>query len=309
MKTRSLLPTALLLSGCILHHRPPAPEPPRGPARDSLFQFDQTRTDSVARRGTVDGFLAVVAPDVVFLRAGVPTVYGSEAVRRLLAAASAGGSVGSATWEPLGGDVSRDLRSGYTFGVTARAAGGSAVRLERYIAYWRRAAGGDWRIAAYAEVGGPASPEMNFSRGELTPPPLPPAKAIAQAALSVRETDSLFSDLGDRMGTANAFGEYVAPHGIVFGATVLIIGPDAVRSYFADRSAGTSLSWRPVYEGAAASLDLGFTVGEYIATGRGASGAAVQRFGKYLTVWQRQPSGDWRFVVDGGNATPAKSGQ
>jgi ketosteroid isomerase-like protein len=51
---------------------------------------------------------------------------------------------------------------------------------------------------------------------------------------------------------------------------------------------------------------LGFTVGEYTLTGRGPTGAAVQRFGKYLTVWKRQPNGSWKFAVDGGNGSPAK---
>ena len=32
--------------------------------------------------------------------------------------------------------------------------------------------------------------------------------------------------------------------------------------------------------------------------------AVVQRFGKYLTIWKRQPNGSWRFVVDGGNLSP-----
>jgi ketosteroid isomerase-like protein len=26
--------------------------------------------------------------------------------------------------------------------------------------------------------------------------------------------------------------------------------------------------------------------------------------GKYLTIWARQPSGEWRFVADGGSSTP-----
>ncbi len=306
MKTRSLLPTALLLSGCMLHHRPPAPEPPRGPARDSLFQFDLTRADSVARRGAVDGFVALLAPDVVFLRAGVPAVYGSGAARRLLAASDAAGRI---VWEPLGGDVSRDLRSGYTYGVAARSPGGGSAHLERYIAYWRRATGEPWRIAAYAEIGAPPAAEVTFNSTELTAPPLPRVQIVARTALRIRETDSLFSDLADRTGTANAFASYVAAYGVVFDSPALVVGPSAVRAYFAARSTGTSLTWRPVFQGAANSQDLGFTVGEYIATGRGASGAAVQRFGKYLTVWQRQPNGDWKFVVDGGNPTPAKGGQ
>ena len=62
-----------------------------------------------------------------------------------------------------------------------------------------------------------------------------------------------------------------------------------------------------VFAWVAGSEDIGFTVGEYIATLRGPSGAAIQRFGKYLSVWQRQHDDTWKFVVDGGNGSPPKA--
>ena len=37
---------------------------------------------------------------------------------------------------------------------------------------------------------------------------------------------------------------------------------------------------------------------------KSANGTVVQRFGKYLTIWRKQPGGEWRFVVDGGNLSP-----
>src|ERR1051325_4010607 len=155
MRTRSLIPAALLLCGCSLRHRPVAPGPARGPARDSLFQLDRARTDTVTARGVPDGMVAAFAPDVAYLRGGAPAVYTRDAARTILNAARAvqGGTV---SWEPLGGGVSDDLRSGYTFGVTARTGSGTpTIRLERYIAYWERARGQPWRIVAYAEGGPP----------------------------------------------------------------------------------------------------------------------------------------------------------
>src|SRR5690349_2515835 len=138
MRTRSLIPAAVLLIGCGLRHRPVGPEPARGPARDSLVLFDQTRGDSVAQRGPVDGMLAVLANDVVYLRAGAPVVYGRDGVRILLASAEHASA--EMAWQPLGSGVSYDLRSAYTYGVAARGAGAkSGIRLERYIAFWRRA--------------------------------------------------------------------------------------------------------------------------------------------------------------------------
>lgn len=308
MRTRSLIPAAVLLIGCGLRHRPAGPEPARGPARDSLVLFDQTRGDSIAKRGPVDGMLAVLANDVVYLRAGTPAVYGREGVRALLAATERAPS--EMAWQPLGAGVSYDLRSAYTYGVAARGTGAkSGIRLERYIAYWQRAPGEPWRIVAYAEIGAPAADALALPPEQTTPPdPVTLAGGRApknDAAPAVRAADSSFADLADRMGVAFAFSNTVAPDGAIFGGPRLVVGPDAVREYYLAQGTGTSLTWHPVYAMASGSGDLGFTIGDYIATGRGPSGAAVQRFGKYLTVWQRQHDGTWKFVIDAGNATRA----
>jgi ketosteroid isomerase-like protein len=203
--------------------------------------------------------------------------------------------------------VSRDLNSAYTFGVAARAGTRRPIELERYVAFWRRQRGGPWRIVAYVEVGSRIVSELPVPMDQITPPsPDPAPRTVAgRAAAAVRAADSLFADLSDRMGVAFAFSNTVAPTGVVFAGPRLVVGPKAVSEYYTSQPGGTSLTWHPVYSVAAESGDLGFTVGEYIATGRGPSGAAVQRFGKYLTVWERQPDGTWKFDVDGGNPTKA----
>jgi len=307
MTTRLLLPAALLLCGCGLRHHAVAPEPARGPARDSLFLLDQTRGDSVAARGAIDGPLALLSPGVVFLRAGVPVVFGRDAARTLFATSPA---TGAHAWQPLGGGVSYDLRHGYTFGIAAHAPGSTAIRLERYIAYWTRDRGQPWRIAAYAEVNGTPARDIEpvLTAEQLSPPSaVPLLRPMADYVQSVRAADSLFSDLADRMGTGFAFANTATDDGALFGPSQLIVGPKAIDDYFRAQPPGTSLSWRPLYAVVAGSGDLAFTVGESIRTGRSASGAAEQRFGKYLTVWSRQRDGTWKFVVDGGNPTPAKA--
>jgi ketosteroid isomerase-like protein len=267
---------------------------------------DQRRGELVAAQGVVDGMLTVLAPNVVFLRAGVSAVYGRDGVRELLSAgASAAGTV--ITWEPVGGGVSYDLMSAYTYGVTARTGTPrQGIRLERYIAVWQRPRAGSWQIIAYAEVDSPPANDVTFSTNVVTPPLVAAPPALRDAVESVRAADSLFADLADRMGLGFASTSTIAPVGVLFGSPRLIVGPDAVRDFYATLPSGTSLTWRPVYAWVTSSRDLGFTVGESVATGRGPSGAAVQRFGKYLTVWQRQRDGTWKVVVAGGSATPAK---
>ena len=306
MKTRILaIPVAVMLAGaCQRRGDEFAPSPARLPARDSLFAVDQSRTDSAAARGVSEAMLALLTPDAVYLRAGVPAIYGIDAVRAMFAAnpETSGTAI---TWQPLGGGISNDLRAGYTYGIAARVTPRAPLRLERYIAYWRRDPRAPWRIAAYAEVNAPPAIEGSGPADRVAPPTPTLPRAMAQVRGAVRAADSLFADLAYRMGTGYAFAATVAPDGVIFGNPQLVIGPQAVEDFFS-RGAGSSLAWQPVYAAVAASRDLGFTIGEYTSTGRGPTGAAVQRFGKYLTVWRLQPDGTWKFVVDGGNPSPAK---
>ncbi len=302
---RSLFLPLALAAACRSHRMAPVPATIRGPVRDSVFRLDEARGDSAAAHGAPEAMLALLSPDACYLRAGAPAAYGIEAIRALLTASP--DSPGTkASWQPLGGSVSDDLRSAYTFGTIARATPNSPIHFERYIAYWKRDAGQAWRIVAYAEINGPMAPEPTVIPESPPPAQAPLAKPLAEARSQVFAADSAFADLGYRMGTAYAFSNSVAPDGVVFGNPQLLIGPQAIQEFFSSRGTESSLSWRPVYAAVAGSRDLGFTVGEYTLTGRGPTGAAVQRFGKYLTVWKRQPNGSWKFVVDGGNGSPAK---
>jgi ketosteroid isomerase-like protein len=268
-----------------------------------LFQVDLSRRDSAAAHGAPAGLLALFGPDVAYLRAGVPVVYGRDAARIVLNAASP--AQGAITWEPLGGAVSDDVMSGYTYGIAARASSGR-IQTDRYIAWWQRTRGQPWRIAAYVEVAAPPIEAVSLTPSQTTPPVTSLPKLLAEARADVWAADSMFSDLSYRMGTAHAFSNTVADGGVMFGAPELLLGADAIREAYSARPANSSLTWKPVYAGVAGSRDLGYTVGEYISTGLGPSGAAVQRFGKYLTIWKRQKDGRWRFVADGGNASPAR---
>ena len=190
---------------------------------------------------------------------------------------------------------------------TTGAAAAPAVRLDHYLAYWRRGSDGVWRIAAYADVGGPAVPsEVQLPASGFAPTLSLPRGRRADAVRRVREADSAFALAADLQGTGVAFARYAAPQGVMFVGSEVVTGSDAMRAVFEVRQQlGSTLNWRPVFADAADSGDLGMTIGESVTMGRSAStGTVFQRFGKYLTIWHRQPDGAWRFVVDGGNASP-----
>lgn len=309
MRTRSLLPALVLVFGCRFHRAPAEPEPVLGPSRDSLLGLDQLVGDSV-RASEANG-LTLFTSTVSYLRAGVPVIHGRDSLQVL--ARQLGADFWATSRQPLHGGVSRDRRSGYTYGIAARPdAGRAKVRFERYVAFWRRRPGEPWRIDAYAEVGGPAaswSVGTTAERGARSASVASTPRVVSRAIAEVRAADSLFSDIADRMGTALAFASMIDPYGAVFGGIQLVVGPRAVEEFYAEQAGQSSISWHPTFAEVAGSLDLGYTIGEYSNTSRGASGAAVQRFGKYLTVWRRQPDGRWKFVIDGGNGSPPKADQ
>ncbi len=71
-----------------------------------------------------------------------------------------------------------------------------------------------------------------------------------------------------------------------------------------------SLTWSPDEAEISGSGDLGYTYGKYLWTGKGSDGKVTRRNGKYVTIWRKEPDGQWRVVVDLGTPSdppdPAK---
>jgi len=244
-------------------------------------------------------------------------LYGRDAAQRANAALPDAPANTLYRWEPLGGGVARDGRTGYTYGlgIVVTSAGqpeelrahGAAVRVNPYLAFWRRGADNVWRIAAYAEVDAPPIPnDTALPPSGFAPTLTLPRGRRADAVRQVREADSAFALAADLQGAGLAFSTFAAPQGVLFSGTEVVATPAAVRALLEERQRrGATLNWRPVYADAAESGDVGMTIGESVIMGRSEStGSVFQRFGKYLTIWQRQPNGSWRFVVHGGNLSP-----
>ena len=316
MRTRSILVvTATLLAAC---HGQPGPAfsgasllalPPEAEAaHDQLLGADLARGDSVSRKGMTEGFAAAFADDAVFLRGGLPIVRGIRAIRAVIASEAPGaGSV--VRWQPVRAEVSRDRASGYTYGYTILARpveGETSLRVDRYIAYWRKGEGG-WRIVGYAETSGAppvavALPDRALD-GVLADVPMPASKSRVDL---VRAADVAFARDAERLGAGEAFGRYAAPDAQIFSAAgEFITGPEAITASFGPASGNSSFSWQPVYAEVAAGGDLGFTVGNAVVAADRGDGEAVMRYSKYLTVWKRQRDGEWKYVVDGGSARPS----
>jgi ketosteroid isomerase-like protein len=113
------------------------------------------------------------------------------------------------------------------------------------------------------------------------------------------KTDIDFSKMSEISGMHKAFLAYFADSGAMLRDNDYpLVSKDSLISLFSKRSDTTfTLSWKPVYEKIAMSGELGYTYGYYKRTIK--TSGAISR-GTYLTIWEKQKDGKWKFVMDTG---------
>ncbi len=276
----------------------PHPSPAAGQAavRETLRLAEQALSQA-AYEGGLARALAFMTEDAVLLLEGAPIVRGRAAAERLLAGQTALRE-GRISWEPFRVLTSSDGSLGVTFGGTVAERPGSTPNPGRYFTVWRRSGAGAWQVAAHQQVGLLQPGETVLPAGGAPVAGEPEGNPFAQVDLA-------FAKLAADSGAPTAFGRFVAPDGMTLAGTgELNIGPVTVRARLAQSPAATARwAWRPLVTFAAASGDLGVTIGEATIQ-RTDVEPAVTNYSKYLTVWQRQPDGSLKFVVDGGSGRP-----
>lgn len=138
--------------------------------------------------------------------------------------------------------------------------------------------------------------------GSLTAlfPAVVPGQSGSRTLQSLVEAERSFSRLSLEKGIKEAFLTYLADDSIVFRPKP--VSGKKVYEAAADDSPAL-LTWDPAYAEVAAAGDLGYTTGPYELRDRSKPGDPA-RFGHYVSLWQKQPSGLWRVVVDAGISHP-----
>jgi ketosteroid isomerase-like protein len=264
--------------------------------RESLRAADASASTAAFKSGLSAALPLVMTDDAVLLWEGAPIVSGRAGIQQLLAAQP---SV-RVSWQPFRVLVSTDGNFGVTFGATSRyGQSGAPVRTARYMSAWRRVSPGGWKMAAHAQVGLVSEDSVRI-----------PSRLSGTLGLSTAPqgqfaaADTAFARMAADSGAAAAFYRYSAPDAMTFAGTgELNIGPAAIRARLSEGAGGKAKwVWRPVISIAAASGDLGVTIGT-AEIDFGAKPLDLY-FSKYLTVWQRQPNGSIKFVADGGSGRP-----
>jgi ketosteroid isomerase-like protein len=127
---------------------------------------------------------------------------------------------------------------------------------------------------------------------------------------SLLNADRALAAQSHSIGFVAAYSKAMAPDARKLdGGAPPAIGREAILALLARYPADLSLDWIPEEAVVAASGDLGFTWGHFVATSHDSTGKLVTEHGKYLDVWHRQSDGSWRWIADigtggDGNASP-----
>jgi ketosteroid isomerase-like protein len=132
--------------------------------------------------------------------------------------------------------------------------------------------------------------------------------ALAQDAsdkTALMRIDERFSADAQKVGVAEAFARYAAPDARMLPAGKDVVsGLEGVKSQMAGFPKGATLAWKPFHADIAASGDLGYTLGTYELHAKDEAGKPTVAYGKYCSVWKKQPDGSWKWVVDVGTSSP-----
>jgi ketosteroid isomerase-like protein len=113
------------------------------------------------------------------------------------------------------------------------------------------------------------------------------------------KADRQFSDMSEKEGMHKAFLAFFADSGVILRDNGYPVKGKISLTELYSRKPDTSfiLSWNPVFEKIAGSGDLGYTYGFYKTTIK--STGQISR-GTYITIWEKQKDGTWKFVLDTG---------
>lgn len=272
-------------------------------ARASLLAAERAFGASIEAGGMSAALPAVMAEDIRFLAPGRELMQDRAAAAAWLSSDPA--SAVPLRWTPIQAGVSADGRAGYTFGAAEGTRADGSTLHWRYISFWRRGADGVWRMEAHAGIpaaGPPAAAPAGWRTLEQGIPSGAPSSRGAGELGAMMQADRDFAALASAHTVSEAFAAYAAPWGAV--ATGPDYGPEQIGR---PGSPGLTLTWGPVTGGIAESGDLGWTVGTAVFSMPRPDGTRATSYSKYLSVWQRQADGSWRYLVDGGNARPGPS--
>ena len=122
-----------------------------------------------------------------------------------------------------------------------------------------------------------------------------------KALASLVEAEISFASTSVEKGIRAAFLEHLAADAIVF----LPAPMNGHEGYGNQPESDAKLSWYPAYADISSSLDWGYTTGPYELRVN-PEDEKPTRAGFYLSVWKKQPDGQWKVAIDHGSSYPVE---
>lgn len=129
----------------------------------------------------------------------------------------------------------------------------------------------------------------------------------ADAARAIAKADADFAVLAKQEGTARAFRDAKDGNdGVIYGGgSEPAIGRDAIyQKMGGDAPDDSTLEWHPVEVFAAKAGDMDVSRGRWTATSKKPDAKSVS--GSYVTVWRKNAKGEWKGLIDIGNADKSR---
>jgi len=129
----------------------------------------------------------------------------------------------------------------------------------------------------------------------------------ADTAAAVRAADTAFAARAQSVPTAQAFREFMdETDGLQFDGAKPVRGAAAIYELMGgDQPPRSRLEWHVTDAWGSKGGDMGVTTGVWKSTSM--SGARPPLTGRYVTVWRRNAKGEWKGLIDIGNAdTPSQ---
>jgi ketosteroid isomerase-like protein len=223
-----------------------------------------------------------------------------QQVRGRIWAKWSGAPKGKFSWEPSWAAVSSAGELGVTSGPIAYAAPApDSSWTGQYVTVWART-GSAWQAALTMAIKGSAGSTVAFAphvpAGDGRPKGGPGAREASRATLLIADRGLAAAAMAS--GSPVAIPRVAASDARLLRAGALpYVGPDAMRAGLAahDDHDGIRTVWQTRDVRMARSGDLGAAYGTY--ERQNPSGGVVEG-GTYLRVWERQPDGGWRILVD-----------
>lgn len=106
-------------------------------------------------------------------------------------------------------------------------------------------------------------------------------------------------------GGGAAFASWFAPDAVTLAnGKAPVVGHDAIAAQATWSPQSYQLTWTPEGARLGPGGDMGFTWGHYQGVSKDQEGNPVTTSGRYITVWKKQPDGQWKVAMDASNDGP-----